>query len=79
MKISVVLDNGLDPENSVALGGEYATCDVSVIVDSTLPLRTQRILVIHAILENYNPSWVHDKIDELTALIEDGLDQLKEE
>ena len=76
MNIGIVKDMFL-PEDSIALGGEYATCDLIVHVDSSLPPRSQRLVVIHSILENYLQSWHHDKIDELTALIESGLDELE--
>ena len=64
------------PENDLVTGGEYAISELSIFVNPELPMRTQRLLIIHAIIENYAPAWHHDKVDDLTALIEDGLDQL---
>ena len=57
-------------------GGECATFRLEIIVDENLTERSQRNLVIHAIIENYCRSWVHDKVDELTQYIGDALDQL---
>ena len=57
-------------------GGEYATVDITIHVDPRLPVRTQRMLVIHSIIENYCMSWSHNKVEELCSFIEDGLDDL---
>tara|TARA_Y100000310_G_C20260095_1_gene613228 strand:- start:352 stop:579 length:228 start_codon:yes stop_codon:yes gene_type:complete len=63
-------------EASVCTGGEYAVSGVEIFIDQNLDIRTQRLNVIHAVLECYFPSIIHDKIDELTQLIADGLDEL---
>ncbi len=57
-------------------GGGCASCDLNVLIDKGLPLRLQQETVIHEILENFLMSVNHNKIDELTELIIDGLDQL---
>ena len=59
------------------LGGECAFANLEISVDKALPIREQRLLIIHAILENYFRSIDHDKIDELEALIGEALDQLE--
>lgn len=59
-------------------GGGCASCDLSVLVDKELPPRLQQETVIHEILENFLMSVCHDKIDELTNLLVEGLDQLNE-
>ena len=60
------------------LGGECATFNLLISIDKKLPKREQRALVIHAVLENYNRSMPHDKVDELEELIIEALDQLEE-
>ena len=57
-------------------GGGYSRDTLAVYIDATLPIVLQRTVVIHEILEGYCKSWGHDKIDELTTLIEDALLQL---
>ncbi|MFH1231755.1 MAG: hypothetical protein V1709_09695 [Planctomycetota bacterium] len=59
-------------------GGEYSTCDVEIYIDPKLPLRTQRGLVIHAVIEIYFPSLYHSVIEEIEDLLQDALDQLEE-
>jgi len=59
-------------------GGAYAVPEVTIEVDGTLPLRIQRKLVIHEVLENYLRATSHDKIEELTDLIQEALDKLEE-
>ena len=58
-------------------GGETAVLNVEISVDTTLPSETQRELVIHAVVECYCRSWPHDKIEELTELIQKALEQLE--
>jgi len=57
-------------------GGEYAISCVDIFVNKDLSERTKRELIVHAVIENYCPSWGHDKVEELTGLIQDGFDQL---
>ena len=76
MEIKVVLaENGWA---SMFTGGESAVSSLEITVEKSLPVDRQRLLVIHAILENFFPSLVHDKIDDLCDLIEKGLDQVNE-
>ncbi len=58
-------------------GGEYSTAEIGIYIDPHLPIRTQRLLVIHSIIENYCRSWAHDKVEELCEFIEDGIDQVE--
>ena len=59
-------------------GGEFGVSTLKIYVDPALPIRTQRILVIHSIIENYNRGIPHDKVEELCEFIEGGLDMLEE-
>ena len=59
-------------------GGEFAVNRLDITVDCTLSIREQREMVYHAIIENYCPSWDHSKVDDLTDLIREGIDQLEE-
>ena len=63
---------------SYLTGGECAVLTVEIYVDSTLPDRMQRELVIHAIIESFCLNWEHEKVEELTDSIMDGLDMLEE-
>jgi hypothetical protein len=67
-------------ENQVlsVCGGEYAITDVEVFVDDRLDPRSQRERVLHAVVECYCAFLCHDKVEELTDLLLDGLDVLDE-
>ena len=58
-------------------GGEYATCDVNIFVDPRLPIEEQRLLIIHAVIENYCRSWCHEKVEQLCEFIDEGLVELE--
>lgn len=58
-------------------GGEYATLTLEIYVDPSLTNRSANECVVHSIVENYCPSWPHEKYDELGGLILDGLEQLR--
>ena len=75
MIISVRFDKDMP---TYMTGGEYAVTTCEIYVDPDLPLRTQRALVIHAVIENFCPSWEHTKIEELEDLIINALDELGE-
>ena len=75
MDISVFYEE--DRGASVFTGGEYTLCKVEIFIDKELPLREQRALVIHAVIENYCRNWVHDTVIELNDLIQDALDKLE--
>ncbi len=74
MNIKVIREKG---HPSYLTGGECAEQTVKIYVDKKLPLELQRELVIHAIVENWLPSIPHDKVDELTELLKEGLEQLE--
>ncbi len=78
MDIKVVKSKELRDYTDVH-GGEVANVEVTVSIDESLPLRVQRNLVIHAIIEVYCPFLEHDRVEELTNYISDALDELKEE
>jgi O-acetyl-ADP-ribose deacetylase (regulator of RNase III) len=60
-------------------GGECAVTKTEIYVDKNLHPRVQRNLVIHAVVESFCRSWDHDKVEELTELITEALDQLESE
>jgi len=64
-------------ENTAGTGGEYADTTLEIYLDNSLPLRSQREVIIHAVIENYNRGMTHDKVDQLTDFIQQGLDQLE--
>ena len=74
MNIRVILDKEVPLEDT---GGEYAVNTLEIYVNNGLEERKQRILVIHAVIENWFPSLTHDKIDDLTTNIAEALDQLE--
>ncbi len=57
-------------------GGEFGVSKLDIYVDPSLPERTQQMLVIHSIIENYNRGMAHDKVEELCSFIEEALDML---
>ncbi len=65
-----------NPDITVCTGGEFAIQRLDIVIDKNIDIRYQRINVIHAILESFFRSVSHDKIDEVTQLIADGLDEL---
>ncbi len=80
MNIQIIKDTDMATyrELSNATGGECGVVSLKIYIDPSLPLRTRRLLVIHSIIENFNRTMPHDKVDELCAYIEDGLDILEE-
>ena len=73
MNIKVIKDNTMP---SYLTGGEFGVSSLEVYVDPSLPERTQRALVTHAVIENYFPSLSHGKVEELCGDIEEALDEL---
>ena len=71
MNIRVIKDKTMPTDLT---GGEYGVSKLDIYVDPDLPERTQRMLIIHCVLENYDRSLPHDKIEELCQIIEDALD-----
>ena len=65
---------GLSSEEVVE---EYGVLNLDIHLDQNLPIRTQQNLVIHAVIENYCGSWVHEKVEELEGHIREALDQLE--
>ena len=75
MRVSVLQEDliGLSPEETI---DEYATCDLKIYVDKSLPYEIKQNLVIHAVIENFCLSWPHDKVEELGALIREALQDI---
>ncbi len=71
MNIRVIKDSEVQSDIT---GGEYGIPRLDIYIDPDLPERTQRMLVIHCILENYNRSIPHEKVEELCQILEDALD-----
>ena len=57
-------------------GGEFGISNLEIFIDPRLPIETQRMLVIHCIVENYCRSWSHDKVEQLCGFIEGALEEL---
>lgn len=78
MNIQVIKDNDLATYRALSslVGGECGIPSLKIYIDPQLPPRTQRMLVIHSIIENYNRTMPHDKVEELCGFIEDALDML---
>ena len=81
MNIEVVRDNDMATYRGLSslVGGECGVPSLMIYIDPSLPERTQRMLIIHSVIENYNRSMPHNKVEELCSYIEDALDQLGEE
>lgn len=73
MNIQIIKDTEMPTDLT---GGEYSSANIDIYVDSDLDIRTQRLLVIHSVIENYCRSWVHSKVEELEGFIGEALDQL---
>ncbi len=63
----------MHPYESCCTGGEWTTTDVKINVDENLPLEIQQENVIHSVIEVYCRNWPHDKVEELTNYIMEGL------
>jgi len=79
MNIKVIKDQDMETYRALSslVGGECGVPSLAIYVDPSLPERTQRMLVIHAVLENYNRGMPHDKVEQLCGFIEEALDQLE--
>lgn len=77
MNIQVIKDK-LIPPHLVFTGGEYGVAKLDIYIDPELPLRTQRMLVIHCLIEDYFRSIEHSKVEELCGFIEEALDMIEE-
>ena len=75
MNIRVVKDSEMPTDLT---GGEYTVAKIDIYIDPDLDTRSQELLVIHAVIENYCRNWEHDKVEELCDLIEEGLDRLRD-
>jgi len=73
MNIKVIKDDSMP---SHLTGGECGISGLEIYVDPRLPIRMQRILIIHSIIENYFRSIEHNKVDDIVELITEALDQL---
>lgn len=80
MNIHVIMDKDMSTyrELSSLVGGECAVPCLDIYIDPQLPIRTQRMLVIHSIIENYNRSMPHNKVEELCSFMEEALDMLED-
>jgi len=77
VKMNIKVMTTEHPQVNHLCGGEYATCELEVFVSTSLTPEEQREVVIHAILENYLCTTPHEKIEELTDLLIDGLNQIE--
>ena len=76
MNIKIIRDADVPSDLT---GGEYSVPNLEIYIDPDLPMRTQRGLVIHAVIENYFRSIEHSKVEEITEFIQESLDQLGED
>ena len=74
MNISVITDK--TPNLEKITGGGYAVTEVKVHIADNMPDIKKQEVVIHEILEVFLPGVCHEKIDELTCYLIDGLKQL---
>ena len=75
MNLEIVKESmfGLSDQEAIE---EYAENSLTIHLDENLPLRAQRTLVLHAVLENYFPCLTHEKVEELEELMIDALDKI---
>ena len=58
-------------------GGEFGISGLDIYIDPSLPERTQRELIIHCVIECFDRSLPHNKVELLTEFIIEALDQLE--
>lgn len=78
MNIQIIKDNDMAAHRALSslVGGECGVLSLTIHIDPMLPKRTQRALVIHSVIENYNRGMPHDKVEQLCSFIEEALDML---
>lgn len=74
MNIKVTLTN--EPNFSALTGGGCAATDCYINIDAKMDDYLQTEVVLHEILEAFLPFMCHEKVEELTDLLMDGLTQL---
>ncbi len=76
MNIVIIKEDllGLSDQEAV---GEYGKCELEIHIHQSLPLVTQRSLVIHSVIEHFCQNWSHDKVVELEEMITDALVKLE--
>ena len=60
-------------------GGAYSYDNLTVIINPDLPYPEKVECVIHEVLENYLSCLSHEKVVELTDLIIDAVEQIKDD
>ena len=78
MKVNVVKEQMYSLCDQEAVE-EYTEVNAIIHIDTNMPIRTQRNLAIHAAIEIFCPSWVHEKVEELEELIIDVIDKVEED
>jgi len=73
MNVTILKEEG---HPSYMTGGGCAISELTVIIDPSLPLPSQRETIIHEIVEGFLPCLSHDKVDELTEILNKALEEL---
>jgi hypothetical protein len=63
---------------SAFTGGGYATQEITIYIDDSLPYTTQREIVIHEIIESLLFIAEHEKLDIISTTINDAIEKLDE-
>lgn len=61
---------------SYITGGGCAALNLEIAIDPTLPCWDQRDVLIHEVIEGYLPCLPHDKVEELTEILNRALEEL---
>ena len=73
MNVNILKEEG---HPSYITGGGCAVSDLTVTIDPSLPILAQREVVIHEVIEGYLPCLPHDKVEELTEILNKALEEI---
>lgn len=61
---------------SYITGGGCAVSELTITIDPGLPIQAQKEIVIHEVIEGYLPFLTHDKVEDLTEILINALDEI---
>ena len=73
MNVTILKEEG---HPSYMTGGGCAVSELTVSIDSSLPIPVQREIVIHEIIEGFFPCLPHNKVDDLTEILAKALEEI---
>lgn len=67
----------IEKHPSYLTGGGYAINNLEIYIDSNLPEEERIIIGLHELFEVYFPSMDHDKVDELSEVVVNVINQIR--